>query len=122
MSKKSSSKLFQDILDVKKSSGPNLKYNEEALINELLEYTKSTYGQHYVGEDNIQYMDMVMSDIDNGLGFLKHSAGKYINRLGKKEGFNRKDIMKSLHFLILLLYKADKDIFKETDSNNETDR
>lgn len=85
-----------------------LKYNEHMLTNEILHYIESTYNQHYVGEDNVQYMDIVMSDdFSVATGFLKHNAGKYINRLGKKDGYNRKDILKAIHYMVLMMHLID---------------
>ena len=35
-----------------------MKYNEEKILNEIIEYIKSTYGQHYsTGKDGFQVQD-----------------------------------------------------------------
>ena len=37
---------------------PNFKYNEDNLLDDSFEYIKSTYGQHYVGNKEIQTIDL----------------------------------------------------------------
>ena len=78
------------------------KYGEHAAIDELKKYIDGTYSEHYVGEDNIQAIDVWKS-----LGSLETSARdtaiKYLMRYGKKEGKNRKDLLKALHYIILML-------------------
>ena len=37
---------------------PNFKYNEDNLLDDAFEYIKSTYGQHYVGNKEIQTLDV----------------------------------------------------------------
>lgn len=98
----------------------NFKFKEDSFIKELYQYVKTTYNEHYTEDDNIQFMDLIMADRQFGIGFLKHNASKYILRYGKKEGFNKKDLLKSLHYILLLLYKVEKDTNKEKENKNET--
>lgn len=83
------------------------KFNEGALINELLEYVKSTYGQHYGGQ--IQTSE-IMLDRDRGLEFFLGNIDKYSLRYGKKGSVQdqRSDLMKIAHYAILALYAHDK--------------
>jgi len=83
----------------------NYKYNEDKLIRELQDYVDSTYGQHYA-QGKIQTTEFI---IDNGHG-IGHTVGniiKYAQRYGKKAGRNRKDILKILHYTLIMLYVHD---------------
>lgn len=78
------------------------KYDEDVILNEINSYIESTYNQHYVNTDNgVQLIDLV-SDAEL-LAFAKISAMKYIERYGKKEGANRKDLLKAVHYVIMML-------------------
>jgi len=84
------------------------KYNEINLLNELKNYIDNTYSQHYA-QGKIQTTEFI---IDNGHG-IGHTAGniiKYTQRYGKKEGRNRKDILKVLHYALIMLYVHDLEI------------
>ena len=81
------------------------KYNEDKLLQELKEYVDSTYSQHYA-QGKIQTTEFI---IDNGHG-IGHTVGniiKYAQRYGKKAGRNRKDILKILHYTLIMLYVHD---------------
>ena len=91
------------------------KYNENKLLSELLEYINFTYSQHYA-RGKIQTTEFI---IDNGHG-IGHTAGniiKYTQRYGKKEGRNRKDILKILHYALIMLHVHDLEI-KESEVKN----
>lgn len=83
------------------------KYDEARLLDEVATYVKNTYKGHYVGEDNIQALDLIFA-AGHGDGFAIASILKYASRYGKKKGFNRDDILKVVHYGILLLYLNDK--------------
>lgn len=83
------------------------KYNEKKFLDEIEKYIESTYNGHYVEENEVQFMDLIMADKKDGIGFLKHNISKYVLRYGKKEGYNRKDLFKSVHYILLLLHKTD---------------
>jgi len=82
------------------------KFNEDKTLKELQAFIDQTYQGHYVGKNNIQAFDLIRSN-GHGLGFCIGNAIKYATRYGKKEGFNRKDILKALHYLIMALYVHD---------------
>lgn len=83
------------------------KYDEARLLKEFDEYVASTYGKHYVGEDNIQSLDLIFAT-GHGDGFCTGNVIKYSARQGKKAGSQRDDIMKVMHYALLLLYLYDK--------------
>ena len=81
----------------------NYKYNEGQLLNELKEYIDATYGQHYsVGTDGFQVQDLFKT-LNIGKDFCHANAIKYLCRYGKKNGYNRADLLKAVHYVILLL-------------------
>jgi len=95
------------------------KYNEDVNIAKFVDYINSTYGQHYVGDGDIQTVDFWQS-----LGSLESTARdtaiKYLARYGKKEGRNPKDLLKALHYVILMMYAYDCDMkVKSNDSYTE---
>lgn len=82
------------------------KFNEDNLIRELKDYIDSTYSQHYAKDDKIQTNEFVISNGD-GVGAMRHSIYKYTQRYGSKDGRNRKDLLKILHYALLLLHVHD---------------
>lgn len=87
---------------------PKYKYNEDKYLEELKQYIDSTYNQHYVGDGDIQTVDFWKS-----LGSLETTARdtsiKYLARYGKKNGRNKKDLLKSMHYIVLMLYASQED-------------
>lgn len=88
----------------------DFKFREDELMEELREYIESTYGQHYVGGDGgtngLQIQELFHS-IGIAVPFCQANAIKYIARYGKKGGRNRKDLLKAVHYAILLMYFED---------------
>lgn len=79
------------------------KYNEDEILDEVFEYIKSTYGQHYAQEEQgIQVQDLLRS-CGIASEFCQGNAIKYISRYGKKDGKNRKDLLKAIHYIVLLI-------------------
>ena len=89
------------------------KYNEDALLSELRDYISGTYGQHYsAGNDSIQTLDLIEACGD-AEAFCRSNILKYASRYDKK-GSARRDIMKILHYAVLLLNFNDKNAVRET--------
>lgn len=82
------------------------RYNEDEAIMQLQEYVDSTYDQHY-SKNKYQATEFII-DAGHGEGFCIGNIMKYAQRYGKKDGYNRKDIMKILHYSIILLHVHDK--------------
>ena len=82
-----------------------MKYNEDKIIAEISEYINKTYNQHYVGANQIQTIDVwdALGDVESS---LRDNAIKYLMRFGKKDGKNRKDLLKAVHYIILLMHFA----------------
>ena len=86
-----------------------MKYKEDKILEEIKNYVKSTYTEHYsTTEDGFQVQDMLRQlGIDKD--FCQANAIKYLCRYGKKDGKNRKDLLKAIHYVILLLSSEDAD-------------
>ena len=83
------------------------KYNEGKVLREIKAYLTSTYKGHYVGEEQkIQTLDLIDS-IGDAEAFCRSNAIKYLSRFGKKDGKNPKDLLKVIHYAILLYHFAD---------------
>jgi len=97
----------------------NFKYNEPALVQELMDYIESTYGQHY-SQNKFQTTEFVI-DGGHGIGFTIGNILKYAQRYGKKGSADdaRKDLMKVLHYGIMALYVHDLNNVKEVDNENQ---
>lgn len=90
---------------------PDYKYNEKVLIDDLMKYVDTTYissdNSHYA-EGKIETTEFII-DAGHGLGFTIGNVIKYAQRYGKKQGYNRKDIMKILHYALMALYIHDQE-------------
>ena len=90
------------------------KYNEEEIVKELLEYIRGTYKQHYADNDqNLQTLDFIEAAHNDGESYSRDNILKYASRYDKK-GAARLDIMKILHYAVLLMYFNDKNAERET--------
>jgi hypothetical protein len=79
----------------------NYKFNEDTNLQELKEYIDATYGEHYAS-DKYQATDVII-DSGHGEGFVMGNIMKYAKRYGNKAGKNRKDLLKILHYGIIML-------------------
>ena len=96
---------------------PNLeyksqKYEEDAGIKDLKDYISSTYSGHYTSEqNNTQTLDLIQS-VGDAESFCRSNAIKYLARYDKK-GQAKRDILKAMHYCLLLYYFSGH-------TNNET--
>jgi len=89
------------------------KYSEDVILKELKDYISGTYNQHYsAGDDKIQTLDLIEACGD-GEAFCRSNILKYASRYDKK-GTARRDIMKILHYAVLLMHFNDKNAQRET--------
>ena len=90
-----------------------MKYNEDIILKEIGDYIKSTYGQHYAQvKEGVQVQDLLRScGIDKD--FCQANAIKYLARFGKKNGRNRSDLLKAVHYIVLLMDSEDNSNPKE---------
>lgn len=81
------------------------KFNEPELLEEIRDYIDGTYSEHY-GQNKIQSAEFIISS-GKGTGFCLGNVIKYADRYGKKDGYNRKDLVKIIHYGIIALYNHD---------------
>ena len=100
-------------LDMKNKAPNRYKYSEDKILKELKDYISGTYNQHYsAGDDKIQTLDLIEACGD-GESFCRSNILKYASRYDKK-GTARRDIMKILHYAVLLMHFNDKNAQRET--------
>ena len=83
------------------------KYDENLYIEELYQYVDATYGEHY-SKNKFQATEFII-DGGHGDGFCIGNIMKYAQRYGNKDGYNRKDILKVLHYALIQLHVHDKE-------------
>lgn len=88
---------------IQESTEPQYKFEEDVILQKALEHIRSTYNQHYVNKNQDQTLDYIMQVCDS-TDFLKGNAIKYLSRFGRKEGLNDKDLLKAIHYVVLLYY------------------
>ena len=81
------------------------RYNENKTLAELKSYIDTTYNQHY-SRDKFQATEFII-DGGHGEGFCIGNVLKYAQRYGKKDGRNRKDLLKIIHYAIIMLHVHD---------------
>ena len=83
------------------------KYHEEEILKDIREYVSGTYQGHYTGKShefrNVQTIDLMASK-ELASGFCQANILKYGSRYGNKDGRNKKDLMKVIHYAMLLLH------------------
>lgn len=80
------------------------KYNEDEILKDLEVYLKNTYNEHYKSEDKtIECFDAWIS-LGEATPTFRNTALKYLWRYGKKNGNNKNDLMKAIHYIILCLH------------------
>ena len=83
------------------------KYHEAEIIEDIEDYVSSTYNGHYTGTKhefrNVQTIDL-MASRDLASDFCQSNILKYGSRYGSKEGRNKKDLLKVIHYAMLLLH------------------
>ena len=86
------------------------KYHEDEIIKDVESYVSGTYRGHYTGTTheyrNVQTLDL-MAARDVASGFCQANILKYGSRYGSKDGKNKKDLMKVIHYAMLLLHFDD---------------
>ena len=83
------------------------KYHEEEILKDIEEYVSGTYQGHYTGNSHefrkVQTIDLMASK-DLAAAFCQANIIKYGSRYGNKDGKNKKDLMKVIHYAMLLLH------------------
>ena len=83
------------------------KYNEDKILKEVENYVTGTYHGHYCGDQDgyadIQTIDL-MAAKKLATGFCQANILKYGSRYGDKDGRNKRDLLKVIHYAMLLLH------------------
>ena len=83
------------------------KYNEDKILKDIQDYVTSTYHGHYCGDESgytdIQTIDL-MAAKKLAAGFCQANILKYGSRYGDKDGRNKRDLLKVIHYAMLLLH------------------
>jgi len=83
------------------------KYHEKEILKDIEEYVSRTYQGHYTGKSHeyrkVQTIELMASK-DLASGFCQANILKYGSRYGNKDGRNQKDLLKVIHYAMLLLH------------------
>ena len=83
------------------------KYHEEEILKDIEEYVSGTYKGHYTGNSHefrkVQTIDLMASK-DLAAAFCQANILKYGSRYGNKDGKNKKDLLKVIHYAMLLAH------------------
>ena len=90
------------------------KFKENEIILDIKDYIDETYSSHYA-QSQKQATEIII-DQGHGEGFCMGNILKYAQRYGKKDGKNKNDLMKVIHYAIIQLsqdhYGNDKSLFE----------
>ncbi len=93
--------------ELKEMSDLRNKYHEKEILKDVEEYVSRTYNGHYTGTKheyrNVQTLDL-MAARDLASDVCQANILKYGSRYGSKDGKNKKDLMKVIHYAMLLLH------------------
>ena len=85
----------------------NFKYHEDEILKDIQEYVSRTYQGHYTGTKHefrkVQTIDL-MAARDIAPQFCQANILKYGSRYGSKDGRNKTDLLKVIHYAMLLLH------------------
>ena len=79
----------------------NYKFKEKEIMQDVMNYIDDTYGSHYA-QSKRQATEIII-DQGHGTGFCMGNILKYAQRYGKKDGKNKKDLMKVIHYAVIQL-------------------
>jgi len=80
----------------------NYRFSENKSLKELRGYIDNTYNLHY-SKNKHQAMEFI-DECGHGEGFCMGNILKYAQRYGRKGGKNKDDLMKILHYGIIMLH------------------
>ena len=94
-------------MDYEPQRNHQYKYHEEEILKDIEEYVSRTYQGHYTGTKHefrkVQTIDL-MAARDIAAQFCQANILKYGSRYGSKDGRNKTDLMKVIHYAMLLLH------------------
>ena len=94
------------------------KFDENKIVNDVMDYINKTYESHYAQTKNYQATEIII-DQGHGTGFCMGNILKYAQRYGKKQGRNKDDLMKVIHYAVIQLsqdhYKSSNGLTSDTE-------
>ena len=94
-------------MDYEPQRNHQYKYHEEEILKDVEEYVSRTYQGHYTGTKHefrkVQTIDL-MAARDIAAQFCQANILKYGSRYGSKDGRNKTDLLKVIHYAMLLLH------------------
>ena len=94
-------------MDYKPQRNHQYKYHEQEILKDIEEYVSRTYQGHYTGTKHefrkVQTIDL-MAARDIAAQFCQANILKYGSRYGSKDGRNKTDLLKVIHYAMLLLH------------------
>ena len=79
----------------------NYKFSEAEILFDVQSYIDDTYSSHYAQAPK-QATELIIEN-GHGEGFCIGNIIKYAQRYGKKDGHNKNDLMKVIHYAIIQL-------------------
>ena len=92
---------------------PAWKFDEGDILDFLRRYIAGTYDSHYNTKNNLQCVD-VLEALDLAAPAYHANILKYAMRYGKKGGTNLADLLKVVHYAILLIRRNHLPQIKDT--------
>ena len=94
-------------MDYEPKRNHQYKYHDEEILKDIEEYVSKTYQGHYTGTKHefrkVQTIDL-MAARDIAAQFCQANILKYGSRYGSKDGRNKTDLLKVVHYAMLLLH------------------
>ena len=94
-------------MDYEPQRNHNFKYHEDEILKDIHEYVSRTYQGHYTGTKHefrkVQTIDL-MAARDIATDFFQATVLKYGSRYGSKNGKSTTDLLKVIHYAMLLLH------------------
>ena len=97
------------------------EFYEDKVLEDVKNYIDSTYSKHYA-QGKLQSTEIIF-DAEHGVGFCIGNIMKYAQRYGKKNGFDDRDLLKIIHYAIILLGQKikEEDEFREYQAQLQLD-
>jgi hypothetical protein len=119
--------LLYDVMEEQKKENkpePNFcyksqKYQENKTLEDLKNYVSLTYQDHYTNDNSdVQTLDLIHS-VGDAESFCRSNAIKYLSRYDKN-GQIKNDILKAMHYCLLLYYFSGQTKRDFTEHGHET--
>lgn len=80
-----------------------LKPEIKKIIEQISSFIETTQNQHYSLNGGKNDVADFINSLNYGEGYYIGNVIKYLSRYGKKNGKNKNDLFKAVHYLILLI-------------------